>query len=452
LVLDTGPQTSQPIESRIRPSGAIFTKGGGRLVGPWKNIAEREGEIRLAPLNEDPSCLLRWRISGLDPAPAEVQVAKERIFLLPLPPPLEQAEVLVDADKIWKPLEDTIFNSPRFERLLATRIEAEIRKRALEIAARTDEVSVALLRNAEVEVETLSSRAHALRTEVAELESQLSSLAASVPLQHVRRRWPRTEPPAKDLKHWVEASLTGQLGWYVPSVSYDDAEEVAVAYLGCHCLLVPDPGYAVAFCQASGGAAELLLVPVEPHWIRWQDCWAPEVAGLWEAATQNPNTMYLLHFQDLDRSLSGLWGTPFWNLACGLADSLPDTRFLGWPPNLRLSASVARDEASFPLAESLLRHFGATLPRTEPAGRVRARSSPLQLPGVAWATSATPVELHEEVAGFGSAARQAALEIGRLEQLFSACGSSAHEATRRALRVRVSAPRRLKAQDRPGAH
>lgn len=451
LVL-SGTDPEQPIQCRVKPYGPIFFKHHERLIGPWKNIAEREGEIRLIPMNEEPSCLLGWMLSKLHVAPVQVEIAKEKVLLLPFPPPVEQAEVFVDGDSPWKPLEEAVLNSSAFTKLLADRIEEEVRKRAFEVAAQADEMSVALLQNADKEVAALSSRADALREEVAELESQSTRLRASLPLRHIHRSWPKTQAQAKNLKHWIERSLTSCLGWHIPSASADDAEELAAAILGCQCVVLPDPGYALAFCEASGGTAELLLVPVEPHWIKWQDCWTPDVAGFWRAATENPKSLYILHFQDLDRSLASLWGRPFWNLACGLSDALPDSRFRGWPSNLRLSSSMAQDEACLPLTNTLLQYFGATLPRTGSPSLAAVRPSPLQLPAGCWTASFDPQEFHEDVIDFGCAARQATIEIGRLEQLYVECGHSAHEAGRRACRVRVAAPRRLVHQERSGAH
>ncbi len=451
-VLDTPGQDGLQIESKVQADGRIFTKDGDRLTGPWKNVGAGAGVIRLASWNRNPDCLLAWTVSDLDQKPFPMMIAGETIWLLPAEPPVEQAEGSPASTRLWKPLRDLVFQSPEFESVREALVQEEIKKRSLDLATEADKAKAALAEEANRQVEELASRKESLQREVAEVESYLSELADLAPVGHVRRRWPRLDQEGIDLKQWVGETLAGFLATAAPFTRYEDAEELAVACLGCRALLLPDAGYATAFCEACGGVAELLLVPVEPHWTRWQEAWTPEMAQFWKSAEQNPGSLYLLHFQDLDRSLPSLWGRPFWNLANGLTDCLPDARFRGWPSNLRLTASMAQDSASLPLENNLLKDFGALLPRTERSENESTRALPRRLPSNSWPTLPQVTSLHEETLPLGSSAQRASAEIEVLGALFRELGRRELEAELRACRIRISSPQRLASQNSSAAH
>ncbi len=148
--------------------------------------------------------------------------------------------------------------------------------------------------------------------------------------------------------------------------------------------LVPHAGWSRSYQRALGNSCHMEILPVEASWLSFRQVWEDHVAPLWLGATKNPDRIFLIHFQDLDRSLPEHWCRPFWNLDMGIADRLHPTVPPGWPANLRFLASPAPDDRAIPLSPISLQHFAgvpleAIGTRTPQADRV-----PGDIPASTW--------------------------------------------------------------------
>ncbi len=148
--------------------------------------------------------------------------------------------------------------------------------------------------------------------------------------------------------------------------------------------LVPHAGWSRSYQRALGNSCHLEILPVEASWLSFRQVWEDHVDPLWLGAIKNPDRIFLIHFQDLDRSLPEHWCRPFWNLDLGLSDRLHPTVPPGWPANLRFLASPAPDDRAIPLSPISLQHFAGVPPEpigsfSSPAGQV-----PGDIPASTW--------------------------------------------------------------------
>jgi hypothetical protein len=183
-----------------------------------------------------------------------------------------------------------------------------------------------------------------------------------------------------------EGSLASALAYH--GLETDGSKLLHAAMLACRSLLLPGPSWSRAYASALGPtSARFLLLQVEPHWISFREAWRGGLAAAWQVAAEDPESLALVHLQDLDRALPELWLRPVLDLLSGLRDTLPPGE--AWPPNLRLAASLAEGDAKLPLTPATTLCFTAPLGRgrdTEGADGVEKlpTSLPTGQPGGSW--------------------------------------------------------------------
>lgn len=183
---------------------------------------------------------------------------------------------------------------------------------------------------------------------------------------------------------FVERKLYPSLFLQTPGLTLEWARALHDALVCFRWTMVPHTGWSRSYQLALGNCCHLEILPVEASWLSFRQVWDEHVAPLWLGAIKNPDRVFLIHFQDLDRSLPEHWCRPFWNLDLGLSDRLHPTVPPGWPANLRFLASPAPDDRAIPLSPISLQHFAgvpleAIGTRTPQADRV-----PGDIPASTW--------------------------------------------------------------------
>lgn len=163
---------------------------------------------------------------------------------------------------------------------------------------------------------------------------------------------------ATSSRQFAESSLPSSLSYH--GLAADASTLLHATMLACRTLLLPGPIWSRAYASALGpAAARFLLLQVEPHWIRFREAWRGGLAAAWQVATEAPDSLVLVHLQDLDRALPELWLRAVLDLLSGLRDALPSGET--WPPNLRLATSLAEGDARLPLTEATTLYFASPL-------------------------------------------------------------------------------------------
>lgn len=269
---------------------------------------------------------------------------------------------------------------------------------------------------------------------------------------------PTPEPP-KDLcgpsieegPSFIGDRLWPILARWAPGSSLGLSRLLHLAVLGCRWTLVPSAGWAKAYVEALGGTAVLGLFPVGPTWLRFEDAWDDGgVGAFWRRALADPERLYILFFQDVNRSLPQCWARPWLDLVAGWRDDLPGTDGrVAWPENLRVLCSRATDEAVLELPTEVLEHWGAVHANgTEGEARTDRDPAPGHVRLETWRRWAGDVPesgaLRAEAAGLGPLAQAASRDLRRLAQAYRVLhpGVDEEDCVRWAVRARIEHPRK----------
>ena len=170
---------------------------------------------------------------------------------------------------------------------------------------------------------------------------------------------------------FTERKLYPSLFLQAPRLTIEWARALHDALACFRWTMVPHAGWARSYQLALGNCCHLEILPVESSWQSFRVVWEEHVAPLWMSAIKYPDRIFLVHFQDLDRSLPELWCRPFWNMDMGIADRLNPSVPPGWPANLRFLASPAPDDRSIPLSPVSMLNFAGipyeSIGKEEPA-------------------------------------------------------------------------------------
>jgi hypothetical protein len=198
----------------------------------------------------------------------------------------------------------------------------------------------------------------------------------------------------------------------------------------CQWVLIPNPAWGLAYCEAMGGTAAIQVVQVEPTWLCFADAWKGAVEQCWKTAYQQPESLHLLLLEDVNRTLPECWARPLLDILAGFREVLPVAEQFGWPENLRILACLALDRATLPLSRTVVQHWAAV--SLQPLGAKLASDSIVcegHVPWEAWKEwglqntereASTLLSLHDGNTGFnmqdfGPLARSVTKDLHRLE-------------------------------------
>lgn len=258
-----------------------------------------------------------------------------------------------------------------------------------------------------------------------EIDGQNRETEKTGPVQSVRQG-----EPIDNQRLFIEQRLLPGLLRWLPEVNHRRAELFHYTLLACRAVLVPNCAWALGYQEAMGATAQVQIHTVEPTWLRFADAFSEELKRFWEAAVQeNADCLYLLVLQDINRALPECWARPLFNVLAGLQRTLDAAGCLRWPPNLRLLATVADDEAGYSLADQVTRYFAAV--QLDYSGQTLDRA-PLfcegYVPLAVWqdwcgSPAEPPAVLPPEFQSAGPAARLIATEVLQLEKVLERFGA-----------------------------
>ncbi len=158
---------------------------------------------------------------------------------------------------------------------------------------------------------------------------------------------------------FAEQRLPAALSIWVGEVPRLESDYFLCAVCSFSWLLVPDAFWPRALADAIGKSSDFHALPAQPAWLSAKEVWNGGLSAIWETALADPNTLQIVVFQDINRSMTDLWTLEFVNLLTGLKEHLFDEARLIWPQNLRIFATVVKGEDTFPLSRGLLECVGA---------------------------------------------------------------------------------------------
>jgi hypothetical protein len=169
-------------------------------------------------------------------------------------------------------------------------------------------------------------------------------------------------PSIQRCQDFVRDRLLPALAEWLPDVRTPLAELFHHAIRACRWVLVPNPAWALGYNKAMGGTTRVQIVQVEPTWLCFTDAWKGAIEQFWVSAQQEPEYLYLLLLEDVNRALPECWARPWLDLLAGFRETLPTDRHPGWPPNLRILACPASDQTALPLSVAVVKHWAAVSP------------------------------------------------------------------------------------------
>jgi hypothetical protein len=239
-----------------------------------------------------------------------------------------------------------------------------------------------------------------------------------------------TTPPIEDCRTFLQNRLLPALVAWMPDMTLLWAELFHHTVRACQWVLIPNPAWGLAYCEAMGGTATIQVTQVEPTWLCFADAWKGAVEQCWKTAYQQPESLHLLLLEDVNRTLPECWAKPLLDLLAGFREVLPVAEQFGWPENLRILVCLASDQATLPLSKTVVQHWAAV--SRQPLG-AKLASAPIVREGhvpwdawKAWGLQDTEREasailaLPDGDAGFnmqdfGPLARSVTKEMHRLE-------------------------------------
>jgi len=239
-----------------------------------------------------------------------------------------------------------------------------------------------------------------------------------------------TTSPIQDCNTFLQNRLLPALALWMPDIILLWAELFHHAIWACRWVLIPNPAWGLAYYEAMGGTATIQVVQVEPTWLCFVDAWKGFVEQFWRAAYQQPDSLHLLLFEDVNRALAECWARPWLDLLAGFREVLPVAEQFGWPENLRIMACLAEDQAALPLSKTVVQHWAAVSRRplgTKPPSHLSRREGHVPWDAwEAWGTQDTEKEvntvpgLHNgdarfNMKDFGPLARSVTRDLQRLE-------------------------------------
>ena len=208
------------------------------------------------------------------------------------------------------------------------------------------------------------------------------TLAAPMVLP-LRSQAPDLEPPRllgpaiEQHSDFVDSRLYPILVGLEPASKRSHADRLHRTLLSCPWVLVPSPCWSEAYGRAGRQRLGEPGLAVQSNWAGFTDVWSRELEGFWRQAASDLSRIYLLVFHEINRSLVQVWASAWLTLLDGHRPTLPADPPVHWPVNLRVLATVARDDAVFDLHESLLKRWAAPVDLDVSGGRTDPPAAPL---------------------------------------------------------------------------
>jgi hypothetical protein len=194
-------------------------------------------------------------------------------------------------------------------------------------------------------------------------------------------------PAIEQRSDFVRSRLYPALAELESECRLSHADRLHTTLLACPWVLVPSPRWAEAYETALGGSGRQLVLPVQASWAGFTDAWSSEMEEFWRQAAGDLSRIFLVVFHEINRSLPQVWASAWLALLDGHRPTLPADPPVHWPVNLRVLATVARDDAVFALHDSLLARWAAPVDLGVSGGRNDPPPGTLQeghVPAATW--------------------------------------------------------------------
>ncbi len=150
-------------------------------------------------------------------------------------------------------------------------------------------------------------------------------------------------------RHWLPQSLHN----HGCEIRDSHSELFHALVVACPLIAVPHLGWAAGYCEAMGVSAEMTPISVEPDYLSFRDIDNGPIGRAWRRAIENPDRLFLITLDGIDRSPSHAWFRPWINIVAGWSTTLPSDDDLTWPDNVRLFVTEEKSEACFALPDDL---------------------------------------------------------------------------------------------------
>lgn len=127
-----------------------------------------------------------------------------------------------------------------------------------------------------------------------------------------------------------------QAQYWAPLVKNETWVRLHLALLSSRLIRIGHPIWARAYQVALGPSCHLDILPIEPHWLCFDDIWSQGLKAAWRRASERNHTLHLFVLQDCEVAACNTWSRPLINLHCELSNYLLPHLERGWPENLRI--------------------------------------------------------------------------------------------------------------------
>lgn len=175
---------------------------------------------------------------------------------------------------------------------------------------------------------------------------------------------PREGDPIEDWQIFIEKRLYPLLQHSEIDVSRDDVQKFHLTTIACRCVLVPSVKWASIYARASGGS--FLLVPIQPNNYTVSTVMTPVLRDFWRTACSQPDRLFFLMFEGVNRTPGSAWFRPWSHVAAELTDRLVlDNETFLWPKNIRVFISFDNSNTAFEVDELFTSACGAFVEKSK---------------------------------------------------------------------------------------
>ena len=165
-----------------------------------------------------------------------------------------------------------------------------------------------------------------------------------------------------DVEYFIEKSLFPLLQQFGLGADKDIARRFHWATVTCRCVLVPTTNWASEYARASGG--KFFLLSIQPNHRAGLGTLTFALRDFWQQACTQPNDLFFVMFEGVNRASGSAWFQPWSNVAAGLTDHVYfDDEPVLWSDNIRLFLSFDQSRAVSKKHKCFIKSCGAFIER-----------------------------------------------------------------------------------------